>query len=266
MIRMSVTFPAGPISFSDINISLGNNTSTNQLKLSDIYGISINLPSSGTISMSDLRGKTVTIGGASTSASVIIPPQAMTGYTSLLSDGTYNVSVSSCNVNYPGWNAFDNAVAYNQNDWKPANVTNISSYSGGMYTGITQTVTTDATPMTYRGEWVQIQCPFSCRINNYNITCGATTVGGQPQLIRSPGAWYLVGSITGSSWKTIDTYEALGNPPQGWTLFTYGVQQAQIIRENINPNGAMYRYYRLIINKTWTNAGNMSLGEFNLYT
>jgi hypothetical protein len=107
---------------------------------------------------------------------------------SLYGTGTYIVTASGqFNTTYLPQYAFNDATTH----WRT-----LALYHGTTgYTGAKTTITTNAGSIN--GEWIQLQTPNTIIVNRYDIT--ASTVS-----TTYPKTWYLVGSIDGTTWTSID--------------------------------------------------------------
>ena len=126
------------------------------------------------------------------------PPAAMTGYDTVINGAVYKARASSEQTGYPSWQLFDNNASTN---WAWDYVTKGILYPGGAgitygyYTG--SVVTQDIQGSIYKGEWVQLQLPYSIILSSYTITGLSPTY--------SPGTFWILGSVDGINWLLVNS-------------------------------------------------------------
>jgi len=133
--------------------------------------------------------------------------------------GSYTASGSSNSTGSEYFKVFDNNLT---TKWTTAT----NSYSAGDYTG-SFTTFNSGNSVSIRGEYIQIQLPYSFVIKNYRIY-------DNQSLEQFPKTMFLFGSGNGSNW-----YSLLpdGNIITGNTTTTVPI-----------PNNNSYSYYRFVVN------------------
>jgi len=162
-------------------------------------------------------------------------------------NGTYLVSSSSNHPDFPPFKAFNNTIPdfwhtseYNNSASRKApynNVSPVSSFIGGISNSITYYWTTDINNISYAGEWLQIQYPYSFILTSYSITnrsdYNATWAN------RGLKLFYVAGSNDGIIWNMLNQQDIITIPST--STITINVT-------TINK----YSYYRLVVNKIFT--------------
>jgi len=174
---------------------------------------------------------------------------------SLYGNGTYYTSSSSIDgvgVDLP-WCAFNKTTG-------TANGTSIWISAGPLYStsspfGYTGSTTTTISGTAIGGEWLQIQLPYPIVLTSYSIQARSDTYATS----QSPSAWYLAGSMDGTTWTLLDSRTG----QTSWTqsaVFGYAISSA---------NAASYSYYRIVVTNVTSNSpssgGYSAIGELRLY-
>jgi|APGre2960657404_1045060.scaffolds.fasta_scaffold00553_7 hypothetical protein len=118
-------------------------------------------------------------------------------------------------------------------------------YSGLDYTYI-GSVTTTASGISLKGDWIQIITPSAIALKSYTIASEDNYIDG------SPVKWWVVGSTTGSTWTLLDSQS---NINWGGTSLTKTF--------NVN-NDVAFNYYRLIVNQLLKSTNYAVVGEWYL--
>lgn len=194
----------------------------------------------------DVRGGAIVAG-----SNVEFPPQAMTGFTTTLSNapygnGTYVVSSSTSNFGavapFFGHYAFDKTSNNDNQTWVSQGVYNAST---GVYAGVFNTSNDVA---TYAGEWIQLQMPVPVAVSSVTIVPPSSTI------YRAPRDFAFFGSLDGSAW-----YQ-LGSRFAGITFVSNAGQNFAI------NSGQHYPYVRMVVNKAQPSGdGYAMISELRLF-
>ena len=190
----------------------------------------VGIGTSNPVAALDVRGGAVVAG-----SNVEFPPQAMPGFTTVLSNaaygnGTYIASSSSSNFGavapFFAYYAFDKTSNNDSLTWVSQSA---YSASTGVYSGVFNTSNDVA---TYGGEWVQLQMPVPVALSSVTIVPPVATIN------RSPRDFAFFGSLDGNSW-----YQ-LGSNFSGVTFVSNTGQSFPL---NARQH---YPYVRFVVNKT----------------
>jgi hypothetical protein len=191
------------------------------------------------------------------------PPSAMTGsgttnnYTTVCSDGlSYTVTCSSEDpfssvVFWQCWNAFNKLNSLNDNSdssWhaKYAIYTNNGWYNSTQFSTV-------ISGTTVYGEWIQLQMQNSIILTKYRLYARINASS------YIPTNFYLVGSLDGSTWTTID-YQENVYMTSGYTFANHN----SYINFYLSNNTTAYKYFRIVVTKCDTNSW-MAIGEIVFY-
>lgn len=178
------------------------------------------------------------------------PPLPMTANTSYLSGtygaGTYVASASSIiDPNGEPNKAFNKIILPDSDFWHTSLRYNAST---GAYTGTTRTF--DILNNIYSGEWLQIYLPFQIILSSYLIHPASTAA---LSVQRNPTKFWLLGSTDGTTWRLLDSRDAIVwayNTPQTFT---------------VTGNSQYYNYYRIVVNISG-NAGQTTNRDYTQIT
>lgn len=145
---------------------------------------------------------------------------------------------------YPALRLFDRSQV---TSWASANLTYTNGTEGAVYTG---SVTTSVAGLgNVLGEWVQIRLPAAARLTRYAFYPRANLT------IRSPRDFVVVGSNDGTTWEVVDQVAYSG--------FTYTNYKPTTFLPKTTTKS--FSYYRLIVQKIFTNAALVDITEWELY-
>jgi hypothetical protein len=211
------------------------------------------LGTSNPVAMLDVRSNVQVLGGALSvgNGSFEFPPQALTGFTTTLSNaaygnGTYITSSSTSNFGavaaFSNYYAFDKTSNNDSLTWVTQGVYNTST---GAYAGVFNT-SNDVS--TYAGEWLQVLMPTPMMLSSVTIVPPVSTI------YRSPNAFAFFGSLDGNAWTQLGSR---------FTGVTFVSNTAQSFTINANQ---YFPYIRFVVNQTQTGGdGYGMISELRLF-
>ena len=171
------------------------------------------------------------------------PPFAMTGY----SQGGYVVSQSSVapSTGREAWKAFDNDnTTHFEGNW---NVVHYEANTGNVDGGQATTMNVDGSG-TYQGEWIQIEFPHKIVVSYYELR-NRVNFG-----YRLPENAKLLGSNDDINWTTVYNHSDTGG------VYTAAGETRSF---GVGSNRG-YKYFRLVINKLFTNTSSSTSDTPNI--
>jgi Concanavalin A-like lectin/glucanases superfamily len=187
---------------------------------------------------------------------VVVPPQALTANTTIISSSSYGNGVYqgtvSANLFSSSFAGFDPDATTSLLYWHG---TYVYETTNGTYTGA---YSTTVNGVAYNGEMIQLGTPSPFRANKLRFT-PRQDVSPAYYLYRCPNTFILAGSNDGTSWEFIKSFSSIADWTTSAKVFT------------INSTKA-YTYHRVIItvvgnttNASYRNCVNISMVLFGHY-
>jgi hypothetical protein len=239
------------ISNGNLNISSGAlNATGNSNTLGNIFttGGNVGIGTITPIVRNNIIGSGYILNSLVIGGAMLYPPTDMTaGTTSMTSSygsGTYIATASTAfSGGESGYAAFDTAL---NSIWTTSPLNGYNS-STGVYNGSTTTIIDS---VSYLGDWLQIQLPYTIQLTRYSIFPRDVSAN------RAPNIFYIAGSNNGTTWTMVDQQSGISGYTVSGKFFT--------VNSNILHNG--FTYYRMVVNQNNGGSNGLtSVGYWGLY-